>query len=111
MDYENLIERNVNQMMDKMFIGLIVSVYSQNKQTLTDNIELICFQSIDDNFIKIPIDICVNDETLIEQNLQTLYKIPNILIQEENNLFQTHSEKSSNLLCNMSNIGRKYSRI
>ena len=94
------------QTMDKKFIGLIVSVFNQNKKTFLDTIELIGFQSADDHFVKIPINICVSDDNrLIEQNLQTLYKIPEILTQEENNLFKQHSQNSTNFLCNMSNMG------
>jgi BRCA1/BRCA2-containing complex subunit 3 len=94
------------QTMDKNFIGLIVSVYNQNKKSFVDTVELIGFQSVDDNFIKIPINICENEDSrLIEQNFQTLYKIPEILTQEEINLFKQHSQNNANFLCNLSNLG------
>lgn len=98
-------------MLDKNFIGIIVSVFNQNKQTLTDSIEVIAFQSdektVNKGFIQIPIEICVSDEVFIEKNLQTLYKIPQILVQEEENAYKAHMSGNENLLCLMSNIGSK----
>ncbi len=103
-------------MMDRNFIGLIVSVYNETKATLTNNIEIICFQGDDydsSNFTKIPIRISVSDnDKLIAYNLQNLFKIPKLLLQEENNSLQNSSLNTKNFLCTMSNIGSKiYSSV
>ena len=100
--------QSMYQTMDNKFVGLIASVYNQNKKTFVDTIELIGFQSEGDHFIKIPINICVYDDiSMIEENLKTLYKIPDILSKEENNLYLKNTENSNNVLCNMSNLGGK----
>lgn len=102
--------QNMYEMMDKNFIGIIVSVYNQTKANCLDNVEIICFQSennalTQDSFRTIPLEIRVNDGQLIKNNLQTLYKIPQLLMQEENNSFKKNINNNENFVCSMSNIG------
>jgi hypothetical protein len=98
------------EMMDKHFVGLIVSVFNETKTILRNNVEIVCFQAQKDayhahGFVQIPMKITVNDDAkLVENNLQNLYQIPKILMQEENNSFQM-STQNMNQLCTMSNFG------
>jgi BRCA1/BRCA2-containing complex subunit 3 len=75
------------QMMDKNFVGLIVSLFNKNKATNLSTTEMICFQSVsqetNQTFVQIPFKVCINKEAqLIEKTLQVFYAIPRVLTQE-----------------------------
>lgn len=91
-------------MMDKNFIGLIVSVFNSNKANNFNTVELICFQSNEKaakSFSQVSFEIVINkNHSLIEKNLQIYYQMPNILVLEE----ETNT-KYKNIHENMAQIG------
>ena len=89
------------QMMDRNFVGLIVSLFNKNKTTHLCTTEMICFQSVSQetsqNFVQIPFKVCLNkDDKLTAKNLQVLYEIPRVLTQELKQI-ETNSLKSKDI--------------
>lgn len=70
------------QMMDRDFVGLIFSVFSEAKDSKEQEISLICFQSHNGDSVEIPLEI-VYTPTLTDICLKTMAEIPPILVHEE----------------------------
>ncbi|KAK2577275.1 hypothetical protein KPH14_003412 [Odynerus spinipes] len=70
------------QTLDRNFVGLIFSVFSENKDSKEQEISLICFQSHDGDSVEIQLEIVYTPE-LTDICLKTMTDIPKILVQEE----------------------------
>jgi len=70
------------QMMDKGFVGLIFSVFSELKDTKEQEVQLTCFQSDDGEVVEIPLEIIPTPE-ISDRCLTTMTDVAKILIQEE----------------------------
>lgn len=79
------------QMMDEGFIGLIFSVFNEEKTTKKQQIQLTCFQSINQSpegeppqylRLEVPVHV-VPTQTIGKACLQSLVELPQILQQEE----------------------------
>ncbi|XP_013415313.1 lys-63-specific deubiquitinase BRCC36 [Lingula anatina] len=79
------------QMLDEGFIGLIFSVFNEEKNTKSNRVQLCCFQSINQSpegeapqYLKLEIPVhVVQTHTLGKACLQSLVELPHILSQEE----------------------------
>ncbi|CAK8698157.1 lys-63-specific deubiquitinase BRCC36-like [Clavelina lepadiformis] len=83
------------QMMDQTFVGLIFSCFNQTKSN-AHSVEMTCFQSRTNQewdppqYERIEVPMYVEKtKTLSEVNLQTLIDLPNILVQEEAQAYET----------------------
>lgn len=76
------------QIMDPGFIGLIFSVFSENKESKEQEIFLTCFQSHNGEATEIPLEI-VHTPVISGRCLKTMTDLPKILVQEEEEIAET----------------------
>lgn len=83
------------QMMDEDFVGIILSVFNEDKNTKHGRIELTCFQSVNQNAdgepahytrLDVPLQI-VPTSNISRTCLEALVDLPNILRQEEDDAY------------------------
>lgn len=83
------------QMMDECFVGLIFSVFNEDKKTKQQKVQLTCFQSINQSpegeppqHIRLEVPICISrSKSLSSQNLNALVNLPRILTIEEHEAY------------------------
>ncbi|XP_033211452.1 lys-63-specific deubiquitinase BRCC36-like [Belonocnema kinseyi] len=73
------------QQMDPTFVGLIFSVFSEEKDTKIQEVQLTCFQSFNQEAREIPLEI-VYTPKISKSCLQAMTDLPKILVQEEEEL-------------------------
>ncbi|XP_002157002.1 lys-63-specific deubiquitinase BRCC36 isoform X1 [Hydra vulgaris] len=81
------------QLMDKDFIGLIVSCFNQSDQSKMGEVRVTCFQAVkfegNDSYERVEIEQeIVSTKELSHACLQELTKLPEILLQEEISAYQ-----------------------
>ncbi|XP_060559396.1 lys-63-specific deubiquitinase BRCC36-like [Ruditapes philippinarum] len=83
------------QMMDPGFVGLIFSVFNQDKNTKQNRVQVTCFQASDNSSdytrIEIPMHI-VPSKKIGSACIQSLVTLPNILTMEEEEAYQRAAE-------------------
>ncbi|KAH9491808.1 BRCA1 BRCA2-containing complex, subunit 3 [Bulinus truncatus] len=94
------------QQMDDGFVGIIFSVFNEDKTTKQNRIEVTCFQSreINSQFqrIEVPLKI-VPSPTISKPCLEALVTIPEILLQEENEAYAKVTSDDQDLLTRIHN--------
>ncbi|XP_017882500.1 lys-63-specific deubiquitinase BRCC36-like isoform X1 [Ceratina calcarata] len=89
------------QMMDPSFVGLIFSVFSENKESKEQEISLICFQSHNDKEVEIPLEI-VHTPMISNTCLKTMTDLIKIFVQEEEEMAETCKDQQD-ILVNIHN--------
>lgn len=89
------------QMMDPSFVGLIFSVFSENKESKEQEISLICFQSHNDKEVEIPIEI-IHTPIISNTSLKTMTDLIRIFVQEEEEIAETCKDQQD-ILVNIHN--------
>ncbi|XP_008202235.1 lys-63-specific deubiquitinase BRCC36 isoform X1 [Nasonia vitripennis] len=70
------------QTMDPCFVGLIFSVFSEDKSTMEQEVLLTCFQSVNGKSKEIPLEIQCTPDISVNCS-KTMIELPKILAQEE----------------------------
>ncbi|XP_043464777.1 lys-63-specific deubiquitinase BRCC36-like [Leptopilina heterotoma] len=81
----------MHQQMDSKFFGLIFSVFSEEKDSKTQEVQLTCFQSFNQEAIEIPLEISYT-LNISADCLQTMASLPKILVQEEEELAEARKD-------------------
>lgn len=96
------------QMMDEGFIGLIFSVFNEEKNTKQNRMQVTCFQSVEHgqgqySRVEIPLHI-VPSSGIGKACLESLVELPRILCQEEDEAYnKTLEKKDLDLITRMHN--------
>ncbi|XP_008544350.1 lys-63-specific deubiquitinase BRCC36 [Microplitis demolitor] len=89
------------QLMDSCFVGLIFSVFSENKETKEQECVLTCFQSRNNDAVEIPVEIVKIGE-ISKECLNASKDLPKILVQEDDEV-ANRCENSSDPLATIHN--------
>ncbi|XP_074661794.1 lys-63-specific deubiquitinase BRCC36-like isoform X2 [Tubulanus polymorphus] len=107
------------QLMDDCFIGLIFSVYSEDKQTKQCRIQVTCFQSVNQSpegeppqYMRIEIPLHIKQQNSMSQScLESLVELPKILTREEEEEYERTMITGNNLdLINRIHNGAVFSK-
>ncbi|CAN8031257.1 unnamed protein product [Ixodes persulcatus] len=83
----------IYQMMDEGFVGLIFSVFSEDSTTKLNQVQVTCFQSVNqgsdgERYVRAEIPLYIVPSTHISNAcLEALVQLPQILCQEEEDMF------------------------
>lgn len=99
------------QMMDDQFVGLIFSVFNEDKTTKQSRIQLIAFQSINQSpegqspqYIQVEVPINIEPmDSFSKPCLQSLSHLPSILTQEEDEEFEKCASVTTDLISRLYN--------
>lgn len=94
------------QQMDDGFVGLIFSVFNEDKLTKQNKIEVTCFQSqeVNSEFQRLEVPLFIAPSYQIGKPcLDALVDLPKILLQEEDDAYERVSVESQDLLTRIHN--------
>ncbi|XP_059153731.1 lys-63-specific deubiquitinase BRCC36-like [Physella acuta] len=94
------------QLMDDGFVGIIFSVFSEDKTTKCNKIEVTCFQSkeIKSEFQRLEVPLFISPRYSISAHcLKTMLDLPQILLQEEDEAYEQVTSEEQDLLTRIHN--------
>ncbi|XP_041348408.1 lys-63-specific deubiquitinase BRCC36-like [Gigantopelta aegis] len=99
------------QMMDTGFIGLIFSVFNEDKNTKVNRVQLTCFQSVEvtshygsTDYERVEVPVHIAPSTAISRAcLESIIKLPRILSQEEEDAYEQTTQNSLDLITQIHN--------
>ncbi|CAL1530581.1 unnamed protein product [Lymnaea stagnalis] len=94
------------QQMDDGFVGLIFSVFNEDKSTKQNKIEVTCFQSqeVNSEFQRLEVPLFITPSYQIGKPcLDSLVDLPKILLQEEDDAYERVTVESQDLLTRIHN--------